>query len=252
MKWAEDCTFNDRKKAMAFIRRHEPSSAQECVDILRKTKPNLNAIKETFLIGLLGFPNNKKDKYTAGNITAYNWCLRQARAENMESGDFPSIFKAVSDTCALLRIQGDPTSVARSIAYSLRHDSEIIEDVQNHCDDMTQGGVTVIDAGRYYGVYRSIREKVNDAVVKSSKGKYTVRRYDNREVLENYLESMSKDRTVYISEQGNLDEKTLKRRKFMKGLLWIIKSCRFQKKSYPTTPPFFVYELRQPTQEQTE
>lgn len=239
-----NCEFTDPQKARAFVKRHNVSCVSDCVDIIVATRKNLDPIKETFLIGLNGFPNRKKGELSDGNVAVFNWTMRQAQAEGLSSSDYARVSAIASENCRILRVSGDPYRLVRSVLGCLRNNEDACGMLQEEIGKRERNGISVIDAGKFYGLRKSIRQSANSSLRRKSDTEYTVRKYADVLLLEDYLESLGPDRRVYVSENGNLCADELKNFEFWHPLLWIIRSSRFQDMKMPHRAPFYVYEAK--------
>lgn len=233
----DGCLFTDTRKALEFTRRHDISSYRDVMRIIRTTMPSLDAVKETFLIGLNGFPNKMKGTLTGGNTVLFNYLIR-------DPGDTPSqCLRNAREICDALRIHGDPQNVVRAVLTCLRRNESDVRWMEQAVSERLEQGVRVVNPGKWYGLRKSIRQEAN-ASIRRGKGEalFQVRRYDRQTEMEAFLQGPAKLREVFISTDGDLTAEDLSSKEFLKGLLWIIRSEWFTRKGWPTGGPFFLYE----------
>lgn len=233
----EGCVYRDERKALEFTRRHGITSHKDVMRIIRTTRPDLDPVRETFLIGLNGFPNKLKGRLTAGNTVLFNYLMRNPGAEPSQC------LLNAQEICRDLRIHGDPQNVVRAVLACLKQNESDIRWMEQAVEERLAEGVKVVNPGKWYGLRKSIRQDAN-ATLRKNRGDalYQVRRYDRQSDLEDFLQGPAKLREVHISEEGDLPSEALDKAEFLKGLLWIIRSEWFTKKGWPQKAPFYAYE----------
>lgn len=241
-----NCIYTDEKKARDFVKKHRVSSFSQCMKILRITSPDTDAVKETFLIGLNGFPNKMKGKLSDGNVVVFNWMIAQSHEEHLSSADKARVSEIASDICRGLRIIGSTERLVSGVLACLERNEEQVRQVQDMVDESEASGVRVVNPGKFYSLRKTIRQDANTAIRRRGDVPYRVRRYDRQQDMEEYLQGPGKQKPVYISTEGDLGAKDLDGCEFLKGLLWIIRSEWFTKKEWPHgSGPYYVYYSRE-------
>ena len=126
----DSCLFTDERKAREFVKRHQLTSASQCIRTIQTVHPELDAVKETFLIGLNGFPNKMKGKLSDGNVVVFNWMIAQSHEEHLVSTDDVRTSEIASEICSSLRIYGNTKNLVSAVLACLERNENQMQEMR--------------------------------------------------------------------------------------------------------------------------